>query len=93
MLLDLPNSSAQLELLCSSMTHGLALTQVDTVIDSHEQHSLEVCLLSTGCQLAEGTIQHTPDILWEVCVWGNVAPPQVIQELQAIKAPLRFKPS
>lgn len=46
-----------------------------------EQHPLEVCLLCSYSQLAEGTVQHTPDVLGEVCVWCDVAPPQVIQEL------------
>ena len=46
-----------------------------------EQHPLEVCLLCSHSQLAKGSVQHTPYVLGEVCVWCDVAPPQVIQEL------------
>ena len=46
-----------------------------------EQHPLEVCLLCSHSQLAEGTVQHTPDVLGKVCVWCDMAPPQVIQKL------------
>ena len=53
------------------------------VVGLHQQHSFQVCLLSSGCQLSKGAVQHTPDIFWEVGVWGYVTPPQVIQKLQA----------
>lgn len=92
LLSNLPNSSALPKML-SNDAQGLTLTQTDAAVDLHEQHSLEVCLLSTGCQLPKSTVQHTPHIFWEVSVRGDVAPPQIIQKLQASKASLRLKPT